>query len=100
MIHVLDLSAEIPHDQALYSAETTDMAKDMLSSAGHMMDHQTDSLTDEVTAGIGAIVATGGGSERLSGDALHAPGQGRACWRNGGVDKRRSDNATHDHLRS
>lgn len=66
MIHVLDLSAELPHDQAFYSAEAADMEKDMLSSAGHMMDHEMGSSTGEVTAGTGSIVATGGGSETLS----------------------------------
>lgn len=66
IIHVLDLSAKLPHDQAFYSAEAADVEKDLLSSAGHMIDHETDSSTDEVTAGTGAIVATGGGSETLS----------------------------------
>jgi plastocyanin len=66
IIHVLDLSAKLPHDQAFYSAEAADVEKDMLSSAGHMIDHETDSSTDDVTAGTGAIVATGGGSETLS----------------------------------
>ncbi len=66
MIHVLDLSAELPHDQAFYSAEAADMEKDMLSSAGHMMDHEMDSARDDVTAGTGTITATGGGSDTLS----------------------------------
>jgi plastocyanin len=66
VIHVLDLSAKLPHDQAFYSAEAADMEKDLLSSAGHLTDHETDSSTDEVTAGTGSIVATGGGSETLS----------------------------------
>jgi plastocyanin len=66
IIHVLDLSAKLPHDQAFYSAEAADVEKDLLSSAGHMIDHETDCSTDEVTAGTGAIVATGGGSETLS----------------------------------
>jgi plastocyanin len=66
MIHVLNLSADLPHDQAFYSAEAADMEKDMLSSAGHMMDHEMDSSTGEVTAGTGKIMATGGGSETLS----------------------------------
>lgn len=66
VIHVLDLSAQLPHDQAFYSDEASDMEKDMLSSAGHMMDHDMDSSRDEVTAGTGTIMATGGGSETLS----------------------------------
>ena len=66
MIHVLDPLVQLPHDQAFYSAEAADMQKDMLSSAGHMMDHDMDSSRDEVTAGTGAITATGGGSDTLS----------------------------------
>ncbi len=66
VIHVLDLSAKLPHDQAFYSDEASDMERDMLSSAGNMMDHDMDSSKDEVTAGTGTIVATGGGSETLS----------------------------------
>jgi plastocyanin len=66
VIHVLDLSAELPHDQAFYSAEAADMQKDLLSSAGHMMDHDMGSTSLGVTAGTGAIVATGGGSDTLS----------------------------------
>jgi plastocyanin len=66
IIHVLALSAQLPHDEAFYSAEAADMQKDMLSSAGHMMDHDMDSSPMGVTAGTGAIVATGGGSGTLS----------------------------------
>ena len=40
--------------------------KDMLSSAGHLMDHDMDSSRDEVTAGTGSITATGGGTDTLS----------------------------------
>ncbi len=66
VIHVLDLSADLPHDREFYRAEAADMEKDMLSSASHMMDHDMDSSRDDVTAGTGTIVATGGGSETLS----------------------------------
>ncbi len=66
MIHVLDLSADLPHNQAFYRAEAEDMERDLLSSAGHMIDRDMDSSTGQVTAGTGAIVATGGGSDTLS----------------------------------
>lgn len=66
MIHVLDLSVELPHDRAFYRAEAADMEKDMLSSAGHLMDQDMGSSRDEVTAGTGSITATGGGSDTLS----------------------------------
>ena len=66
MIHVLDPSAELPHDQAFYNAEAKDMQNDLMSSAGHMMDMGDDGSQTAVTAGVGGIVATGGGSETLS----------------------------------
>jgi plastocyanin len=66
MIHVLDLSARLPHDQEFYRDEAADMQKEMLSSADHMVDHDMDSSPMGVTAGTGAIVATGGGSGTLS----------------------------------
>ena len=66
VIHVLESSAELPHNQEFYDAEAKDMQKDMLSSAGHMMDMGDNSASMEVTAGTGGIVATGGGSETLS----------------------------------
>ena len=58
VIHVLDLSAQLPHEQAFYSAQATDMQKDLLSSADHLMDHDMASSRMGVTAGTGAIVAT------------------------------------------
>jgi plastocyanin len=66
MIHVLDASAELPHDQAFYNAEARDMQKDLISSAGHMMDMGDDGSQTAVTAGVGGVVATGGGSNTLS----------------------------------
>ncbi len=65
VIHVLDLSARLPHEQAFYSAEAADAQKDLLSSAGHMTDDDM-GRSPGVTAGTGAIVATGGGSDTLS----------------------------------
>ncbi|MGB9415874.1 MAG: plastocyanin/azurin family copper-binding protein [Acidobacteriaceae bacterium] len=65
VIHVLDLSAQLPHEQAFYSAEAADMQRNLLSSADNMMDHDMGS-SPGVTAGTGAIVATGGGSDTLS----------------------------------
>jgi plastocyanin len=66
MIHVLDLSAQLPHEQAFYSAEAADMQRNLLSSADNMMNHDMGSSRPEVTAGTGSILATGGGSNTLS----------------------------------
>ena len=66
IIHVLDLSAELPHDHEFYKDVAADMEKDMLSSAGHLMDDDMDDARMGVTAGTGSIVATGGGTGTLS----------------------------------
>jgi plastocyanin len=66
MIHVLDLSALLPHDRAFYKAEAASMQNDLLSAAGQATDHGTSSKSTDVTAGAGAIVANGGGSSTLS----------------------------------
>ena len=86
VIHVLDPSAELPHDQSFYDDEAADMQKDMLSSAGMVMDHDMDDSTKGVTAGAGKIVATGGGSETLSVMRFmhpRAPSSTSACFTTG-----------------
>jgi plastocyanin len=66
VIHVLELSAQLPHEQAFYTAEAADMQRDLLSSANNMMDHDMGSSRKGVAAGTGSIVSTGGGSDTLS----------------------------------
>lgn len=66
VIHVLDLSAQLPHEQAFYSAEAADAQRDLLSAADNVKDRDTGSFSTGVTAGTGAILATGGGSDTLS----------------------------------
>lgn len=65
VVHVLEASLPLPHDQSFYDAQAMDMQDDMLSSAGQM-DNDSDSSPMGVTAGTGEIVATGGGSDTLS----------------------------------
>lgn len=63
-IHVLDLSAPLPHDQAFYDKESHHQRADLLSDAlasSHV--HPND---NSVVAGAGKIMATGGGSETAS----------------------------------
>lgn len=67
VIHVLETSAELPHDQAFYTAEAARMQTSMLSSGGQMIGmSMSDNSPTNVTAGTGKIKATGGGSETLS----------------------------------
>ena len=66
VIHVLELSAQLPHEPAFYNAQATEVQKDLFSSAGQKLDHDMGSSEPGITAGTGAIVATGGGSDTLS----------------------------------
>ena len=64
-IHVLSLSAPLPHDQAFYDHQATEERKDLLSDADHCEQH--DHLGPlSVTAGIGEVSATAGGSSTSS----------------------------------
>jgi plastocyanin len=65
-VHVLDLSQPLPHDQAFYDNQAKADRKAMLSD---MNDHSHDlsvSTGNGVTAGLGEVVATGGGTHTLS----------------------------------
>jgi plastocyanin len=65
-IHVLDPSQPLPYDQAFYNSQARADQKAMLSD---MRDHSHDlpvSTGNGVTAGLGEVVATGGGTGTLS----------------------------------
>jgi plastocyanin len=78
VVHVLDATQTpvLPHDQAFYNRQADDQRRDLLSdrdgrsvAAGHQHDECTahDSLKARVvTAGIGEISATAGGTQTLS----------------------------------
>jgi plastocyanin len=72
VIHVLDLSQPLPHDQAFYGDQAADERNDLLSDTDHDKDHgehdsdHHHSAANGVTTGIGEVVATGGGSQTLS----------------------------------
>jgi len=65
-VHVLSPSEPLPHDQGFYDAEAADRQRDLLSSAGHAMDHGDTHDAHLVTAGTGTVSATAGGSDTLS----------------------------------
>ena len=98
VIHVLDVSAQLPHEPAYYSAEAADVQKDLLFSAGNMMDHDTGTPSEAGVAGTGTKVATGGGSDTLSIIRFTHPDK-VVHVRDRGMDKRRSDHPTYDHVR-
>jgi plastocyanin len=62
-IHVLLLSAPLPHDQDFYDKQAATEQIELLSDKIH--DHGKNEK-NTVTAGIGQVVATGGGSETVS----------------------------------
>ncbi len=78
VVHVLGLSALLPHDQDFYDDQAEDQREALLSDrdneGDHEGGHERDDLDsdsehshgNEVTAGIGEISATAGGSDTLS----------------------------------
>jgi len=63
-VHVLDLSAALPHDQAFYDHQAAQQAAGLLSDA--LASAHVHSNDDSVVAAAGKILATGGGSETAS----------------------------------
>jgi len=76
VVHVLPLSEPLPHDQDFYDDQAAQQRHDLLSDADKGTDHDGDHERDDsgrtrspenqVTAGIGEIVATPGGSQTVS----------------------------------
>lgn len=73
-VHVLPLSAALPHSQRFYDEQADDERKDLLSDTdeheGHEREHdiavRSQFGRNTVTVGIGEIVATGGGQQNVS----------------------------------
>jgi plastocyanin len=67
VVHVLDPSQPLPHNQDFYEDEAADERHDLLSDTDHDMDHGHGEVPpNAVTAGVGEIVATAGGSHTVS----------------------------------
>ncbi len=76
VVHVLPLSEPLPHDQDFYDDQAAQQRHDLLfdtdKGTDHDGDHERDdsdrtrSPENQVTAGIGEIVATPGGSQTVS----------------------------------
>ena len=62
-IHVLPLSANLPHQQGFYDQLGADEAHDILADDKNSAEEREDSSRHSVIAGIGEIVATGGGRQ-------------------------------------
>ena len=63
VVHVLDPSAALPHDQAFYDKQAADERRDLLSDADEGHAHGREAPANHVTVGIGEVVATGGGHQ-------------------------------------
>jgi plastocyanin len=69
-VHVLDRSEALPHDQAFYDAQARQDQTELLADGARLKGRGTATAQqtpgDEVTVGIGEIVANGGGSHTVS----------------------------------
>ncbi|HYL11261.1 MAG TPA: plastocyanin/azurin family copper-binding protein [Candidatus Acidoferrales bacterium] len=63
-IHVLELSAPLPHDQAFYDKQADRERADLLSHARASAHEHSGS--DDITAGVGHIIGNGGGTQTAS----------------------------------
>ncbi len=66
VVHVLDPSTPLPHDQAFYDRQAADERRDLLADADEGQAHARESSPNSVTVGIGETVATGGGHQTRS----------------------------------
>jgi plastocyanin len=70
VVHVLDPSTPLPHDQAFYDRQAADERRDLLADTdaerheGHA--HEREDSSNSVRVGIGEVVATGGGHQTRS----------------------------------
>jgi len=63
-IHVLDVSAPLPHDQGFYDKQGGRQRADLLSDAMASAHNHPDS--NDITAGVGHIMGNGGGTQTAS----------------------------------
>ena len=66
LIHVLDPSLALPHNQAFYDRQGAIQQRNLLSAASHLPDDAAGKSCCMVTAGNGAISATAGGANSAS----------------------------------
>ncbi|MEO6872739.1 MAG: plastocyanin/azurin family copper-binding protein [Chthoniobacterales bacterium] len=66
LIHVLDRSLPLPHDQTFYNNQATKQQKSLLAETNHLPRDAADKPCCMVTAGAGAISATAGGANTAS----------------------------------
>src|ERR1039458_5700689 len=65
-VHVLDLSQPLPHDQAFYDNQANADRIAMLTDMHDDLHQVPVSTGNKVSAGLGEVIATGGGTRTLS----------------------------------
>ena len=66
VVHVLDPSAPLPHDQSFYDKESADQARDLLAELDHAPSHHHSGAPNGVVVGVGKTLANGGGHNTIS----------------------------------
>ena len=66
VVHVLDTSLPLPHDQAFYDKQAATQADELLADLAQLQDHRHASSANAVVVGAGKTLATGGGHNTIS----------------------------------
>ena len=66
LIHVLSSSSSLPHDQAFYDHEAQTQREVLIAGASNLTGPGSTAEEGTVTAGISAIISTGGGAQTAS----------------------------------
>jgi len=66
VVHVLDPSTPLPHDQSFYDEEAANQAHDLLAELNQGQAHQHSVSPNAVVVGAGKTLATGGGHNTIS----------------------------------
>lgn len=66
VVHVLDTSVPLPHEQSFYDKEAAREAQDLLAAPDLVSAHHHDRSANAVAVGVGKVVANGGGHDTVS----------------------------------
>ncbi len=66
VVHVLDPSTPLPHDQSFYDKQAAHERRDLLADRDERQAHEQEGSPNSVKVGIGETVATGGGHQTRS----------------------------------
>jgi len=66
VVHVLDPSSPLPHDQAFYDKQAASQANELLADLAQLQGHHHAASANGVVVGAGKTLATGGGHNTIS----------------------------------